>query len=1240
MAVGGQDKNMESMPPRDLFFLDPEAAHSLLQAIFESTTDGFFWVDCGGHILGYNKAFLQMWNVPDYLVSSHFNLLEQLQYLADQTLDPESFKAQVLALLTQIPEKRVSDSVNLKDGRVFECYFQPQHVNGEIIGQVWRCCDVTRKHSAIAALRQSEEHKQLEQVFQAGEELARRQTEAILSEREAKYRAIFENSQVGIGRTRIEDGLILEANQRFADIMGYDSPAELISQVQMLQFYVRPSDRKHILDQLHQTNGIRDFELELKRRDSRRIWVLLSLRLNSKENCLEFVITDIYERKRTEDALRQREADYRLLVETANSIILKLDTQGTVLFINDYGQRFFGYPAREIIGRHITATVIPPTESTGRDLAELVADICRCPQVHPVSENENCCKDGRKVWIAWSNKPILDESGQIIGVLSVGIDVTERRRLEEDLRQSQQFLHTIVENLPLVVFSKNIQNDFRYELINQRCERVLGFSKEAGLGKNDHDLLPTELANFHRQQDLEVIAQGRPVETSEQLFRPSTGEHLYIRSVKLTLFDNQGHPTHLLGIGEDFTARKQSELLLASQKQVLELIAADAPLEKTLTLLINAFEKLAQRGVASILLLDDTGQYLQHGIAPNLPKVYQQAIDGLEIGPLAGSCGTAVYRKAPVIVTDTQTDPLWSNWRDLARRFNLHSCWSMPIVSSRDVVLGTFAMYFDRPQKPQANTWQILETAAHLAGIAMERKRTAEELYRAKEIAETANRTKSQFLANMSHELRTPMNAILGFAQLMARDTSLSPQQQEMLTVINTSGEHLLGLINDVLEMSKIEAGTITLNPKSMDLLSLLQTLENMFQIQAEAKQLTLRFTIAAAVPRYIIGDEGKVRQVLINLLGNAIKFTQTGYVALTVQAKKSASLRSQGCLIFAIEDTGPGIPDDVLPSLFKPFVQAIHHTPGEGGSGLGLAISQQFAQLMGGTVEVLSEVGKGSTFTFSMALEGADPPAIAASGATVQSLAPGQPDYRILVVDDRPENRELLVRLLSSVGFNTQSANNGQEAVQQWRAWRPHLIWMDMRMPVMDGYGATRQIRVEEQWCCQNRTLSDQGVEESGDSSHEVLDCTTQLPLNHSLTSPARTTIIALTASAFEDQREDMLAAGCDDFVPKPFRTAEIFHKMADYLGVQYELAETFTTTSSQESRIEPLSPHALKAMPADWLQDLEQAAIQADADWLQVLVEKIPTDQETLATYLNHLIVQLDFETLIDLTETAPGD
>ena len=471
--------------------------------------------------------------------------------------------------------------------------------------------------------------------------------------------------------------------------------------------------------------------------------------------------------------------------------------------------------------------------------------------------------------------------------------------------------------------------------------------------------------------------------------------------------------------------------------------------------------------------------------------------------------------------------------------------------------------------------------------------------------AETANRSKSLFLANMSHELRTPLNAILGFSQLMVRDVMITPQQKDSLAIINRSGEHLLNLINDVLEMSKIEAGRIVVNSASFDLHQLLQTMSEMFQIRAEAKQLYLNFVLADDLPRYIVSDCRKLRQVLINLLSNAVKFTHIGGVTLRVTRDRSISNQAHNPvrLLFEVADTGKGIASNEISKLFQPFVQTLVGIESEGGTGLGLAISRQFVQLLGGDIQVSSEVGKGSTFYFDLEVQLVRSPTRdnITSKKQIIAIASGQPSYRILVVDDCQENRDLLTQLLQTVGFSTRTANNGKEAIELWQEWHPHLIWMDIRMPVMDGYTATQKIKQNQQ--------------------------------------PNKPTIIiALTASAFDEQKEKILAAGCDDFVSKPFQEQVVFDKMTKYLGVEYLYQEetAIKEISSQLIKRASLNAQDLDCMSSTWIAQLHHSAIAVDAEVIRQLITEIPPKHQHLAEALEELTQNYDFDHIVELSET----
>lgn len=486
-----------------------------------------------------------------------------------------------------------------------------------------------------------------------------------------------------------------------------------------------------------------------------------------------------------------------------------------------------------------------------------------------------------------------------------------------------------------------------------------------------------------------------------------------------------------------------------------------------------------------------------------------------------------------------------------------------------------------------------------------ERKQAEEALKKAKEQADAANRAKSEFLASMSHELRTPLNAILGFTQVMQRDRSLKEEHKQNLDIIGRSGEHLLELINDILEMTKIEAGRTTLNRTQFDLYRLLDNLESMLHLRAEEKNLQLLFEKNTNLPQYIETDEGKLRQVLINLLGNGIKFTQEGGVILRIKTSQENEENQGIILTFEVEDTGPGIAIEEVDQLFEAFGQTETGRNSNEGTGLGLPISRKFVELMGGEINVSSILGRGSLFTFTIKANMVDGNTIKINKTPrrVIGLVPGQPQYRILAVDDRLESRILLVKLLSSMGFNVRQASNGQEALDIWKQWQPHLIWMDMRMPVIDGYKATRRIKA-----------TPKGQE---------------------------TVIIALTASAFEEERNLVLSAGCDDFMRKPFREDVLWEKIAEHLGVEYiyEDLNQQTGFSPNSAVITPETTCQLQSllekMPPQWSKQLHQAALECSDDGILELVNQIPSDSESLAIVLREWSENFLFDSVIELTK-----
>ncbi|MGB3267545.1 MAG: response regulator [Microcoleus sp.] len=507
---------------------------------------------------------------------------------------------------------------------------------------------------------------------------------------------------------------------------------------------------------------------------------------------------------------------------------------------------------------------------------------------------------------------------------------------------------------------------------------------------------------------------------------------------------------------------------------------------------------------------------------------------------------------------------------------------------------------------------QLIDRNTELQQEIIERKK-------AEEAAAAASLAKSQFVANMSHELRTPLNAILGFTEVMSRDSLLSHENIENLGIINRSGQHLLELINDVLDLSKIEAGIIGLDERSFDLYQLLDTLEEMFQIKAETKNLQLRFSVDVNVPQYIKTDEKKLRVCLINLLANAMKFTKNGgsiWLRARVEGKQPAaseispnsSSAEQYLILFEVEDTGVGIAAAEIDTLFDAFVQTEAGKQAADGTGLGLTITKKFVEIMGGEIWIDSVLGEGTSLKFNIRVF----PAISSeiTVATLQrviGLEPDRPVYRILAVDDNQENRLLLVKILQPIGFEVREAENGLQAVELWESWQPDLIWLDTRMPVMDGFEAVRQIRAKEEQ-----------------------------------TKP-RTVIIALTASTFEERKGEIIAAGCDDFVRKPFKEQILFDKMACYLGARYIYQELprlepgalrrYFAMEKPDSFFLPL----LAQMPRSWVQELYSAANDVNEELAVQIVDRISESHPTLAEALKDLLVDYRLDRIIDLTQSS---
>ncbi|MGZ5052426.1 MAG: MASE3 domain-containing protein [Methylobacter sp.] len=471
-----------------------------------------------------------------------------------------------------------------------------------------------------------------------------------------------------------------------------------------------------------------------------------------------------------------------------------------------------------------------------------------------------------------------------------------------------------------------------------------------------------------------------------------------------------------------------------------------------------------------------------------------------------------------------------------------------------------------------------------------------EELVLARNAAEAASHAKSVFLASISHELRTPLNAILGFSELMRKDPQVPESHRQNLNIINRSGEHLLTLINDVLEMAKIEAGRVQLENAPFDLGGVVRDVADMMQLRAEEKGLRLLVDQSSHFPRYIAGDEARLRQVLINLIGNAVKFTQQGGVCLRLSTRKN----SHSHLLIEVEDSGPGIPEKDQQRIFEPFIQLGEHWDNKG-TGLGLSITRQFVQLMGGTITLESKLGRGSIFRVDLPLHAVNEADITFTAQTetadVIGLEPGQPEYRILIVEDKLENQLLLSKLMEDVGFRVQVAENGEQGVELFQSWQPHLIWMDRRMPLMDGLEATRRIR--------------------------------RLPGGKDVK------IIAVTASAFIEQRSESYDAGMDDFIRKPYRFSEVYECLAKHLGVRY-LYASMAESEPESAGGSPGLPEMLGVLPEKLRSDLKDALESLETATIEEIIGQVAEYDRKLQKTLSQLAESFDYTSILKALET----
>ena len=876
------------------------------------------------------------------------------------------------------------------------------------------------------------------------------------------------------------------------------------------------------------------------------------------------------------------------LAVTLNSIgdaVLATDAEGRVTLLNPLAEKLTGWPLTEAAGRPVGDIFNIVNEQTRQPSSIPVMDTLKKGMVHGLANHTILIsRQGAECAIADSCAPIRDRDGLVVGAVLVFRDVTERMKTEIGLERT-------CKELEIIKKTADETSEFAESIITTVREPLISL---------DQDLRVVSVSRsfyeFFKVNPKETVGQLIYDLGNKQWDIPKLRELLETILPQKATFDNYEVEHDFAGIGRRIMLlnARQIQRVLGKERVILlsiEDITGRREIENGLE---NARKELAATKISE----DAAREY-----AESLINTVREPLIALDQDLRVVSVSRSFYEFFKVNPNETVGQLIYDlgnkQWDIPKLRELLETVLPQKATFDNYEVEHDFADIGRRTMLLNARQIQRVLGKERIILLAIEditeRKRFETELSRAKEAAEAANRAKSAFLANMSHEIRTPMNAILGFSQLMRRDPEATPKQKQQIETINRSGEHLLALINDILEMAKAEAGRTTLNPSAFALPTLISDVEMMMQPRAEGKGLRLEVEQGADLPRFITADEAKLRQILLNLVSNALKFTTEGVVTLRVGTRRGA--KQELYLTAEVEDTGPGIAPEELNKLFHPFEQAQAGRAGGSGTGLGLAISREYARLMGGNISVASTVGKGSIFSFHIAIkEAANADTVERiQQRQVKSLKPGQPRYKVLVADDKGDNREFLNQLLGPAGFDVRQAVNGEDALNQFAEWRPQIILMDLKMPVMDGYEAMRRVRN----CAGGKEVK----------------------------------IIAVTASIFKETTPEVLLAGADDTILKPFRESELFEKIKALLSTEYVYEEKTPEAMAGLEALSALRQDALADLPRELVSKLREAAINGDFSLLTELTGRVEVQDLRLAGALRTLAGNFDTQRILDL-------